>query len=126
VIVADYRNIRTILPRFCDQPAKYYEKHRWMQGPTERRLSFAVATEYESARRQGCARGCHNWTVLSVRSTRQSIGTAMLSFLREFGMFLRTRKRFWLVPILVMMAIFGGLIVLTQGTAVAPFIYTLF
>jgi hypothetical protein len=50
----------------------------------------------------------------------------MLSFLREFGMFLRTRKKFWLVPILVMMAIFGGLVVLTQGTAVAPFIYTLF
>ena len=41
-------------------------------------------------------------------------------------MFLRTRKKFWLVPILVMMAIFGGLVVLTQGTAVAPFIYTLF
>jgi hypothetical protein len=50
----------------------------------------------------------------------------MLSFLREFWMFLRTRKKFWLVPILVMMAIFGGLVVLTQGTAVAPFIYTLF
>lgn len=57
---------------------------------------------------------------------RNQSGAAMLSFLREFGMFLRTRKRFWLVPILIMMAIFGGLIVLTQGTAVAPFIYTLF
>ena len=50
----------------------------------------------------------------------------MLSFLQEFWMFLRVRKKFWLLPILIMMVIFGGLIVLTQGSAVAPFIYTLF
>ena len=41
-------------------------------------------------------------------------------------MFLRARKKFWLLPIIVMMALFGGLIVLTQGSAVAPFIYTIF
>jgi hypothetical protein len=39
---------------------------------------------------------------------------------------MRERKKYWLLPILIMMVIFGGLIVLTQGTAVAPFIYTLF
>ncbi len=50
----------------------------------------------------------------------------MLSFLREFWAFLRVRKKYWLLPILVMMAIFGGLIVLTQGSAIAPFIYTIF
>jgi Family of unknown function (DUF5989) len=50
----------------------------------------------------------------------------MLSFLREFSLFLRVRKKYWLVPIFVMMAIFGGLIVLTKGSAIAPFIYTLF
>ena len=50
----------------------------------------------------------------------------MLSFLREFWMFLRVRKKYWLMPILIMMMIFGGLIVLTQGSAVAPFIYTIF
>ena len=50
----------------------------------------------------------------------------MLSFLREFWMFLRVRKKFWLMPILIVMVIFGGLIVLTQGSAVAPFIYTMF
>jgi uncharacterized protein DUF5989 len=50
----------------------------------------------------------------------------VLSFIKEFSVFLRTRRKFWLVPILIMMAIFGGLIVLTQGSAVAPFIYTLF
>ena len=50
----------------------------------------------------------------------------MLSFLRELWAFMRVRKKFWLLPILLMMAIFGGLIVLTQGSAVAPFIYTLF
>lgn len=50
----------------------------------------------------------------------------MLSFLRELWAFMRVRKKLWLLPILLMMAIFGGLIVLTQGSAVAPFIYTLF
>jgi hypothetical protein len=41
-------------------------------------------------------------------------------------MFLRVRKKYWLLPVLVMMVIFGGLIALTMGSAVAPFIYTLF
>ena len=50
----------------------------------------------------------------------------MLSFLQEFLLFLRVRKKYWLLPILIMMAVFGGLIVLTKGTAIAPFIYTLF
>jgi hypothetical protein len=50
----------------------------------------------------------------------------MLSFLRELLAFLRTRKKFWLVPILVMMLVLGALLVLAQGSAVAPFIYTLF
>jgi hypothetical protein len=50
----------------------------------------------------------------------------MLSFLREFWSFLRVRKKHWLLPIFIMMTIFGGLIMLTQGSAVAPFIYTLF
>ena len=50
----------------------------------------------------------------------------MISFLKEFWSFLRARKKYWLLPILVMMAIFGGLLVLTKGSAIAPFIYTLF
>ena len=50
----------------------------------------------------------------------------MLSFLQEFWSFLRVRKKYWLLPIFIMMVIFGGLIMLTQGSAVAPFIYTLF
>ncbi len=49
-----------------------------------------------------------------------------MSFVAELWMFLRVRKKFWLLPILVMMLVFGGLIVLTQGSAVAPFIYTIF
>lgn len=49
-----------------------------------------------------------------------------MSFLAELWRFLLIRKKFWLLPIIVMMVIFGGLIVLTQGSAVAPFIYTLF
>ncbi|MCA1907021.1 MAG: DUF5989 family protein [Magnetospirillum sp.] len=49
-----------------------------------------------------------------------------MSFLIELWAFMRVRKKFWLLPILVMMVLFGGLIVLSQGSAVAPFIYTLF
>ena len=49
-----------------------------------------------------------------------------MSFLIELWQFLCERKKFWLLPILVMMVVFGGLIVLSQGSAVAPFIYTLF
>jgi len=49
-----------------------------------------------------------------------------MSFLKELYGFLITRKKFWLFPIIIVMGIFGSLIVLTQGTAVAPFIYTLF
>ncbi len=49
-----------------------------------------------------------------------------MSFLSELWAFMRVRKKFWLLPILIMMVLMGGLIVLTQGSAVAPFIYTLF
>jgi hypothetical protein len=49
-----------------------------------------------------------------------------MSFLLEFARFLRVRKKYWLLPVLLMMMVLGGLIVLTQGSAVAPFIYTLF
>jgi hypothetical protein len=49
-----------------------------------------------------------------------------MSFLMEFWRFLRARKKFWLVPILVTLLILGGLLVLAQGSAIAPFIYTLF
>ena len=49
-----------------------------------------------------------------------------MSFVRELWMFLRERKKFWLLPIIVMMAVFGGLVVLSQGSAVAPFMYTVF
>lgn len=49
-----------------------------------------------------------------------------MAFLLELWAFMRARKKFWLLPIMVMMVLFGALIVLTQGSAVAPFIYTLF
>jgi hypothetical protein len=50
----------------------------------------------------------------------------MGEFAVELWMFLRERKKFWLLPIVIVLVLLGGLIVLTQGTAVAPFIYTLF
>jgi hypothetical protein len=60
------------------------------------------------------------------RIHEEPVLSPMLSFLREFWSFLRVRKKYWLLPIFIMMTIFGGLIMLTQGSAVAPFIYTLF
>jgi len=49
-----------------------------------------------------------------------------MDFIIEFIHFLKVRKKFWLYPIVFVLIIFGGLIVLTQGSAVAPFIYTIF
>ena len=49
-----------------------------------------------------------------------------MSFLKEFWGFLRIRKKYWLMPILLVLVLFGGLIILTQGSAIAPFIYTIF
>ena len=49
-----------------------------------------------------------------------------MSFLIEFLKFLMVRKKYWLYPIIIILFLFGGLIVLTEGTVVAPFIYTLF
>jgi len=50
----------------------------------------------------------------------------MIDFLSELWIFMRTRRKYWLVPIIVMLAVFGGLVILAKGSAVAPFIYTLF
>ena len=49
-----------------------------------------------------------------------------MSFLIELWTFMKVRKKFWLFPIIVMMVMFGSLLVLVQGSAVAPFIYTIF
>ena len=49
-----------------------------------------------------------------------------MSFLKELWRYMRTRKKYWLIPILLVMVILGGLIVLVEGSAVAPLIYTLF
>ena len=48
-----------------------------------------------------------------------------MDFLNELWAFMKVRKKFWLLPVFVMMAVFGGLIILSQGSAVAPFIYTI-
>lgn len=49
-----------------------------------------------------------------------------MSILAELWSFLRARKKLWLTPIVIMLLVFGGLVILVQGSAVAPFIYTLF
>ena len=49
-----------------------------------------------------------------------------MSFIVELFAFARARKKFWLMPLLVLLALFGGLLILAKGRAVAPFIYTIF
>ena len=51
---------------------------------------------------------------------------APMSFLKDLAAFMLARKKFWLLPVMILMVLFGGLIVLTKGSVVAPFIYTLF
>lgn len=50
----------------------------------------------------------------------------MWQFTKEIWAFLRARKKYWLLPVFIVMALLGGLVVLTKGSAIAPFIYTLF
>ena len=49
-----------------------------------------------------------------------------MDFIKEFLEFLKVRKKYWLLPIIIVLVFFGGLIVLSQGSVVAPFIYTIF
>ena len=49
-----------------------------------------------------------------------------MDFLKEFIEFLKARKKYWLFPVLIILFLFGGIIVLSQGTVIAPFIYTIF
>jgi hypothetical protein len=49
-----------------------------------------------------------------------------MSMIRELWDYMRTRKKYWMLPMLVMMFILGGLVVITKGSAIAPFIYTMF
>tara|TARA_B100000989_G_C19422802_1_gene419428 strand:- start:310 stop:459 length:150 start_codon:yes stop_codon:yes gene_type:complete len=49
-----------------------------------------------------------------------------MSFIKEFYNFIRARKKYWLIPIIIVSIILGGLIILAEGSVVAPFIYTLF
>ena len=63
-----------------------------------------------------------NYNPLKINSKR----TNFMEFIREFWIFLRVRKKLWLAPIIIVMIIFGGLLIIAQGSVVAPFIYTLF
>ncbi|MGH9239438.1 MAG: DUF5989 family protein [Vicinamibacterales bacterium] len=49
-----------------------------------------------------------------------------MSFLRELWAYMGARKKFWLLPVMLVLLVFGGLIVLAKGSAIAPFIYTIF
>ena len=49
-----------------------------------------------------------------------------MDFLKEFWTFMQVRKKYWLLPILIVLVLLGGIIVLSQGSAIAPFMYTIF
>jgi hypothetical protein len=49
-----------------------------------------------------------------------------MGFIVEFWSYLRARKKFWLLPVLLVLLLFGGLMILAKGSAIAPFIYTIF
>lgn len=50
----------------------------------------------------------------------------MIDFVIEFWEFIKIRKKFWLLPIIIVLLLFGGIIILSQGSAIAPFVYTIF
>ena len=58
--------------------------------------------------------------------TNFGIGTLVMDFLAELWRFMRVRKKFWLLPAILLSLVFGTLVVLTQGSALAPFIYAIF
>ena len=60
------------------------------------------------------------------RNDEIPILTGAMAFLKEFLYFLSVRKKFWLFPVLLVVLILGGLVVFTQGSAIAPFIYAIF
>tara|TARA_B100000780_G_C21081075_1_gene435324 strand:+ start:268 stop:417 length:150 start_codon:yes stop_codon:yes gene_type:complete len=49
-----------------------------------------------------------------------------MDFLKEFWLYLKIRKKYWLIPILVFLVLFGGLLIVSEGSVIAPFIYTIF
>ena len=62
----------------------------------------------------------------SEKYTKQYERPVLMDFIKEFLNFLAVRKKYWLLPIIIAIFLFGGLIILSQGSAVAPFIYTIF
>ena len=50
----------------------------------------------------------------------------MISFIKEYWEFFKVRKKYWLLPIIIVLVLFGGLIILSQGSTIAPLIYTIF
>jgi uncharacterized protein DUF5989 len=57
---------------------------------------------------------------------RGELGSGHLDFFRDFFRYLKSRKRYWLLPIVIVLGLFAGLVVLTEGSTIAPFIYALF
>ena len=92
---------------------------RWMKkDPLRLRLEAGASTYWMERKPARAGAGNHAESVL------RKVGD--VSFLMEFCSFLKARKKFWLLPILLITTLFGALLIFAQGSAVAPFIYTLF
>jgi hypothetical protein len=72
----------------------------------------------------GNSRACAAGERRAVLIEKETMGK--ISILREFWDFLRVRKKWWLAPIIIFLVLLGALIILTEGSALAPFVYTLF
>ena len=68
----------------------------------------------------------HQAQRLNLLKTSSEGKLALMEFIKEMWAFLRVKKKLWLAPIIAVMVLLGGLLVLAQGSVVAPFIYTLF
>ena len=100
----------------------------WLRGDADpTKLDFFMAAAVNHFNRGAFTRSArlHDITNFKIASADNG-GNPSMSFLKELWDFMRVRRKYWLAPIMVLLLVFGGLVVLVQGSAVAPFIYTLF
>ena len=116
-----------LLIRNTDQRSKDYSKIKSTFRPAH--ADYTYQQKYGIRDYRGSGRASARETANRVAAgavARKILGNKIMSFIKELFQFMRHRKKFWLMPILIVLALFGGLIVLSQGSAVAPFVYTLF
>src|SRR5688572_19912720 len=112
----------------CSLPVK-----AWPSSSSRRAHFMAVQNSFPRQRNRTCPPSAERTSRAGGRIAGKALqrflvqpGANNVSFLAEVWSFMLARKKFWLIPIMLAMVVLGGLVVLTKGSAVAPFIYTLF